>query len=276
MNSIFNLYTKEQYQENKILGYYYNKLLKKAFLSLKFNLFSEKSYYYFKSNDNSQNHFLNENQPSQQINNQAKYNPNIFNFFHNNLSNNHDNTNEMFKQYTEMFNTENIDIKHLTTNASENENQQTQIKEECESVVQVNDLIDHLQLRYKELAIQSKQVKQLLPIDESTTNGNSKHRKCNSSSTQHISPNVKQSHYEKAKQYSKKVNNKNVKKPLKHNKNYNKQICVTCPYCVTNIYHDKCIGGNEVLQQQFNPNILLGAPSFSKNTCNFIHKNLYY
>lgn len=260
MTNIFDEYTEEHHKENKILNYYYNKLFKKAFLSLKFNLFMEKSFYYFSPNTNPQSP------------NQTKYNQNIFSFFHNNLLNSQTNISDTFKQYTDMFNKENINIKPLRTNSSESEDHPSQITKECESVNQVNDLIGHLESRYRELAIQSKQMKQSLAPNENIA----KHHKSNSVIVSSVSPNKKESHYTKAKQYSKKVINKNIKKAYKHNKSYQKQICVTCPYCVSKIYHDKCIGGNESLQQQFNPNILLGAPSFSKNTCNFIHKNLYY
>ena len=72
------------------------------------------------------------------------------------------------------------------------------------------------------------------------------------------------SNYDISKEYSEKVAKKNIKKIKK-----TKKVCVTCPYCVSKIYHTKCIGysNNE-------GGILLGAPTFTRHTNNFFNKNL--
>ena len=273
MNGCFGNYNEEQYKENKVMGYYYNKLIKKVLVMLRFNMFMERSRYY---DDTRQN---------KQYNNE--YNDKIFNFFHNE---NNDIANDNYKQYVEMFehnNNTNNSNKHLNISSSSSldKAQQTPIKDECESVTQVNELIDHLEYRYKQLLRKTKTTKQSLTTNNSIINSNNNDNTSSkikrSSISMKVSP-AKINRYIKAKQYCTKVNNKNIKRNSSHynNKAHSKQICITCPYCVSNIKHNKCIvNGNKHQKQlpnqpQFDPNILLGAPSFSKNTFNFIHKNL--
>lgn len=285
MNGCFGNYNEEQYKENKVMGYYYNKLIKKVLVILRFNMFMERSRFY----DNDIRH-------DKQCDNE--YNDKIYNFFHNenDITNNNNDNNNNYKQYVEMFDHNNINNynnnnKHLnisSTSSSIDKAQQSPIKEECESVTQVNELIDHLEYRYKQLLRKTKATKQqqVLTTNNSVINSNNNSNKMSSqvkrsSISMKVSP-TKINRYIKAKQYCTKVNNKNIKRNSKNytSKTHSKQICITCPYCVSNIKHNKCIvNGNKHQKQlpnqsQFDPNLLLGAPSFSKNTFNFIHKNL--
>ena len=285
MNGCFGNYNEEQYKENKVMGYYYNKLIKKVLVILRFNMFMERSRFY----DNDIRH-------DKQCDNE--YNDKIYNFFHNenDITNNNNDNNNNYKQYVEMFEHNNINNynnnnKHLnisSTSSSIDKAQQSPIKEECESVTQVNELIDHLEYRYKQLLRKTKATKQqqVLTTNNSVINSNNNSNKMSSqvkrsSISMKVSP-TKINRYIKAKQYCTKVNNKNIKRNSKNytSKTHSKQICITCPYCVSNIKHNKCIvNGNKHQKQlpnqsQFDPNLLLGAPSFSKNTFNFIHKNL--
>lgn len=281
MNGCFGNYNEEQYKENKVMGYYYNKLIKKVLLMLRFNMFMERSRFY----DNDIQH------DKQCDNEYNEYNDKIYNFFHNenDIANNNDNNSNNYKQYVEMFE-HNHNNKHLnisSTSSSLDKPQQSTIKDECESVTQVNELIDHLEYRYKQLLRKTKATKQqqALTTNNSIINSNNNNKMSSqikrSPMSMKVSP-TKINRYIKAKQYCTKVNNKNIKRNSTHNNNrtHSKQICITCPYCVSNIKHNKCIvNGNKLQKQlpnqsQFDPNLLLGAPSFSKNTFNFIHKNL--
>ena len=277
MNGCFGIYNEEQYKENKVMGYYYNKLIKKVLVMLRFNMFMERSRYYDDARqDKQRNH---------------EYNDKIFNFFHNENDAVTNNASDNYKQYVEMFEHNNNNNNHANVSSSSSpdkdfERQQSPIKDECESVSQVNELIDHLECRYKQLLRKTKATK---PSKSLTTNNSIMGRNNDRTSSKikrnaisvKVSP-TKISPYIKAKQYCTKVNNKNIKRNSSHynNKTHSKQICITCPYCVSNIKHNKCVvNGNKLHKQlpsqpQFDPNLLLGAPSFSKNTFNFIHKNL--
>lgn len=212
--SLYGLYQnrikglRKKQMENKVLHYYYNKLLKKLFLTLKFN-------------------YQHSKEP--QIEDEEMKSK-IYNFFHNEEDAN------AYDKYNELLN-HNFSIQSL--NESEIES-----NPKSASVNKVDDLISHLENRYRELRSKVKQDK---------TSNVKESEKENS-----------KSNYDISKEYSEKVAKKNIKR-IKKSKN----VCVTCPYCVSKIYHTKCIGhsNNE-------GGILLGAPTFTRHTNNFFNKNL--
>ena len=212
--SLYGLYQnrikglRKKQMENKVLHYYYNKLLKKLFLTLKFN-------------------YQHSKEP--QIEDEEMKSK-IYNFFHNEEDVN------AYDKYKELLN-HNFSIQSL--NDSEIES-----NPKSASVNKVDDLISHLENRYKELR--------------------TKLNKDKSSTVKEAEKENSKSNYDISKEYSEKVAKKNIKKIKK-----TKKVCVTCPYCVSKIYHTKCIGysNNE-------GGILLGAPTFTRHTNNFFNKNL--
>ena len=206
-NKVMNL--ERKHKENKVMYYYYTKLIKKLFLTLKYNLHDKKM---------------------QRESNE--YNNKIYNFFHQD-----ENSDLNYDKYNEMINNKFIFSKE--TNDSED------LICKSKSETKVDDLLSHLLGRYNELSQQTKKMKKV------EFNENEKE-------------NCSKGYYDTVKEYSEKVTKKNIKK-LK----LKKKVSITCPYCVSKILHDKCVGisNNE-------GSLVMGAPNFIKNTANFIHKNL--
>lgn len=206
-NKVMNL--ERKHKENKVMHYYYTKLIKKLFLTLKYNLHDKKI---------------------QRESNE--YSNKIYNFFHQD-----ENSDSNFDKYNEMINNK--------FNLSKETNDSEDLICKSKSETKVDNLLSHLLGRYNELSQQTKKMKKVIFNDNEKEN-------------------CSKGYYDTVKDYSQKVAKKNIKK-LK----LKKKVSITCPYCVSKIPHDKCVGvsNNE-------GSLVMGAPGFIKNTASFIYKNL--
>lgn len=260
---------KQRYR--RVTYYYYSKLIKKVWLIIKFHhhLYlqnTQKAKTLISNNDYPEGKYLNQYQDEN--NNDSEY-AKVFNFFHKEdsenkctdhisidkgLSNNYYEGSSKGLSYTAFDQKKQI-IEEGENEAEDNRYNNTNSIDNSNSMNQVNFLIDHLEERLNSItkANKSKPKRKREIEREKNVNDNS----------------IKSTNIPKGR------NNQSKKIAKESNE--------TCPYCVSGIEHDKCVGQTNNTEYKLNTlllnssnakTLLLGAPNFIRNTSTFIHKKL--
>ena len=266
---LFNNKLRRKHKKNKdnnALAFYYQTIIKKLFLMLKFNYHNSEKFqkkqlleYQNKKRTLSNDDYNNNNNILNNEDDITNYNYKIFNFFHSNENEDEDekNSEENFQKYNKMFDKENIkEIKNRLNEENTFNKMQDDLKENSEN--DVDNLLLKLENKYSNIIKKSKS-----KLNTSNLTKYSEYSKYNSN---------KYNQYNKDNNEFKRGKSDIMKEYGNHIKFGKKKsnICtVTCPYCSAGIPHDVCIGNSNGPIDD-----ILGAPKFMQRTRNFAHKKL--
>ena len=264
--AIFNNKLRRKHKKNKdnnALAFYYQTIIKKVFLMLKFNYHNSEKYqtkqlleYQNKKRTLSNDDYNNNNNILNNEDDITNYNYKIFNFFHSNENEdeNEKNSEENFQKYNKMFDKENIkEIKNRLNEENTFNKMQDDLKENSEN--DVDNLLLKLENKYSNIIKKSKS-----KLNTSNITGYSEYSKYNNNKYNKDKNELKRGKNDIMKEYG---NNIQFRK-----KNSNISS-VSCPYCSAGIPHDICIGKSSGPIDD-----VLGAPKFMQRTRNFAHKKL--
>ncbi len=261
--SLYGLYNNKLRQLHKkskdtnALAFYYQTIIKKLFLMLKFNYHNSEKYQKRKLLEYQMQKQKLLNDDSENINKESydlsNYNNKIFNFFHSNDNENEDEKNdEDFEKYNKMFNQDNLkEIRNKIKEENEISLVSENLKENSTNYNNNNDinhLLSKLENKYNSFVKKSKS-----KLNVSNLTENKKEKEDNKKG-------YKRGKSDKMKDYGSQI---------KYGKKKNTISGVSCPYCSAGIPHNICIGNSSGPIDD-----VLGAPKFMQRTQNFAHKKL--